>query len=682
MFVYCPECIETFSVAEADPVSCPERKHLLGRRPSLSRTPDRFNTLSFWDYCCRCELFRPVSTDERAKVKCVGCGQMPSIRYWCDFCCTISGDARSSAGRQTFAITKKGLPEPGCPACSRNASQSKLQGHECELLATRFISSFANCPSCGDPIGPPPYFPVMAAEFLVRIKQKDKQSVDQDILEIDNNLLVESAEGELYVISNGSSQNGEVLLPKRTNLVDEDDFKVYSAFYDSDIFRPGEARIVSPAVVEKTSGGWVLRERGRLEIVPSNVKTPAPKMLELPPTPAADHLKRPTEKAVVKRNPNGLLVRDPKGEGHFVVTQGDGDSLILVPRVPTFMGSLAFQKYFDDFYKPYYDCAEPSAGDVWIIQPATVRRVRGGWRLTKKGILEVRQAISEPAIISPVPTSETTQDETVAIIPAQESASNRVRSFRAITFSAVLILLSLVIWKFFWVSSNPEPKSTSLLAVRGGSFVMGTKDGEENERPQHNIPVKPFSIDVYEATREDYERFLNETAHRSPSGWTNGHYPLNTGRWPVTGVDWYDANAYCKWSGKRLPTEEEWEFAARGTDGRKYPWGNDWKPAFANAENASQGLTDVDRFKGASPYGAIGMVGNAWEWTASKLVAYPGGRIPPQELSDDKTDLRVIRGGSWQSDRSSATTTYRWGWPASGGKDYSNTGFRCVKDAQ
>lgn len=231
------------------------------------------------------------------------------------------------------------------------------------------------------------------------------------------------------------------------------------------------------------------------------------------------------------------------------------------------------------------------------------------------------------------------------------------------------------------VNANPNPPP-GMLYVPGGEFMMGSDLGDDYEKPTHRVTVKPLFIDKSEVTCGEYEKFIKATNHRLPRNWSNASCPRAAFNNPVTGVDWYDATAYAQWAGKRLPTEEEWELAARGSDGRKYPWGNDWKSGFANAENASQGLTEVDRFKGASPYGAIGMVGNAWEWTASKLAPYAGGRISPQELGDGKVDLRVIRGGSWQSDRSSATTTYRWGWPASGGKDYSNTGFRCVKDAQ
>ena len=229
------------------------------------------------------------------------------------------------------------------------------------------------------------------------------------------------------------------------------------------------------------------------------------------------------------------------------------------------------------------------------------------------------------------------------------------------------------------VNPNPPP---GMLYVPGGEFTMGNDLGDDYEKPAHKVTVKSFFIDKHEVTCGEYENFVRATNYRQPAGWNNKNCVAGSAKNPVTGIDWYDAAAYAQWAGKRLPTEEEWEFAARGNDGRKYPWGNDWKPGLANAENASQGLTDVDRFGGASPYGAVGMVGNAWEWTSSKLVAYLGGRLPPSEFGDGKADLRVIRGGSWQSDRSSATTTYRWGWSASGGKDYRNTGFRCIKDAQ
>jgi formylglycine-generating enzyme required for sulfatase activity len=239
----------------------------------------------------------------------------------------------------------------------------------------------------------------------------------------------------------------------------------------------------------------------------------------------------------------------------------------------------------------------------------------------------------------------------------------------------VLVVGVIVVW---WWASHRGP--TGMAYVPGGEFVMGRDDGDEYERPAHKVTVKPFFIDLYEVTREDYKKCLDAQKCPLPQGWTNGSYPEGTARQPVTGVTWDAANAYAQWAGKRLPTEEEWEFAARGTDGRRYPWGNDWKQGFANANGASSGLADVGTYKGESPYGAFDLAGNAWEWTGSKMVPYPGGVLSAKiKLSDD---LKVIRGGTYESNDSQVTTTYRRPYLANGENDYSKLGFRCVKDVQ
>jgi formylglycine-generating enzyme required for sulfatase activity len=227
------------------------------------------------------------------------------------------------------------------------------------------------------------------------------------------------------------------------------------------------------------------------------------------------------------------------------------------------------------------------------------------------------------------------------------------------------------------VSARPAPGT--MIFIAGGEFIMG-RDGSADpfERPSHRVRVAPFKIDAYEVTREEYARFIQKEHRQAPLGWRNGIYPEGTGLYPVTGVTWDEANAYAKSVGKRLPTEQEWEFAARGADGRLYPWGNEWQDGQANiGHETGGGLAAVGTSGGATPEGVYDLIGNAWEWTSSKLQPYPGGsllRLPPG-------DLKVVRGGSWRED-TSTTATYRGYLQARGGKDYSGTGFRCAQDLQ
>jgi formylglycine-generating enzyme required for sulfatase activity len=216
-----------------------------------------------------------------------------------------------------------------------------------------------------------------------------------------------------------------------------------------------------------------------------------------------------------------------------------------------------------------------------------------------------------------------------------------------------------------------------MVYVPGGEFRMGNDEGGAYEKPAHMVAVKSFFIDQYEVTNEEYAKFVKATKREPPQTWQGGTYGDGTARHPVTGVTWADADAYAIWADERLPTEEEWEFAARGGDKEfRYPWGNEWKDGLANANSPSGGLAEVGSYKGASPFGVFDMVGNAWEWTASKLTAYKKGQPLPDV---PQGTLRVIRGGSYIEDKSEATTTYRRGYPVSG-VSYVRTGFRCVKD--
>jgi formylglycine-generating enzyme required for sulfatase activity len=192
--------------------------------------------------------------------------------------------------------------------------------------------------------------------------------------------------------------------------------------------------------------------------------------------------------------------------------------------------------------------------------------------------------------------------------------------------------------------------------IPAGEFVMG----DERRR----VRTGAFHIARYPVTNLQYWRFVANTGHDPPTHWTGGTYPVEKALHPVVYVSWHDAVAYAEWAGKRLPTEEEWEKTARGTDGREHPWG-DWEEGRCNAREAGIGdTTPVGQYSpgGDSPYGCADMAGNVWEWTAS-----------PWEPGSAR---RVLRGGSWSRYRGYARCTYRFRF--SPNYSYDDVGFRCV----
>lgn len=230
-----------------------------------------------------------------------------------------------------------------------------------------------------------------------------------------------------------------------------------------------------------------------------------------------------------------------------------------------------------------------------------------------------------------------------------------------------------------------EGKATGMVKIPSGLFTIGYDHRHPDEKPSHTMSLPAFSIDLYEVTNGQYKEFVDATHRALPENWTNGTYPEGKKNHPVVFVTWYDAHDYCAWTGKRLPTEEEWEKAARGTDGRLYPWGNDFDPKKANTpQSHSTGTMPVGSFpQGRSPYGLYDMGGNAWEWTESWAKAYPGSPIPNGHYFTG--EYKVLKGGSWvdcsfyRCGISSLTFNRGYFKPQTENQGF---GFRCAKDVK
>ena len=186
----------------------------------------------------------------------------------------------------------------------------------------------------------------------------------------------------------------------------------------------------------------------------------------------------------------------------------------------------------------------------------------------------------------------------------------------------------------------------SMVLIPGGEFIMGSNERWDDEAPEYIESVEKFYIDAYEVTNAEYEKFTYDTKREVPYHWSNGKVPKNKKNHPVIYVNWYDAEEYCKWEGKRLPTEQEWEKAARGESGNIYPWGNTWTIDKSNHPyKGSTGTEPVGSYpNGTSPYGLYDMSGNVWEWVDSFYLPHPGNNINRGEYGTDK---RVLKGGSW-----------------------------------
>lgn len=220
-----------------------------------------------------------------------------------------------------------------------------------------------------------------------------------------------------------------------------------------------------------------------------------------------------------------------------------------------------------------------------------------------------------------------------------------------------------------------------MIAIPAGEFTMGSDRGIE--RPPHTVFVEAFEIDQFEVTNEQFEKFVAATGYvtdAEKAGDTSWRaYAKDKPNHPVVKVSWNDAKAFCEWAGKRLPTEAEWEKAARGTDGRIYPWGNEWDVNKVNAkESGYRGTTIVGSFPaGASPYGVMDMAGNVAEWTSDWFQAYPGYPGGDNEAQYFGEKYRVIRGGGWFSDKELVRTTTRSASSVTLAND--DVGFRCAR---
>jgi len=252
------------------------------------------------------------------------------------------------------------------------------------------------------------------------------------------------------------------------------------------------------------------------------------------------------------------------------------------------------------------------------------------------------------------------------------------------TKHCLIVTILSILFLSYIKGQNFEPDDTLMVLIPAGEFIMG-KDSERDHdfSPAHKVKVDSFYMDRHEVSNGKYLKFCKETGHRMTEFWNTEVFKSGEGflNYPVVGISWFDAYKYARWAGKRLPTEAEWEYAARGGLAEMdYPNGNEW-----NKEKAKQDSTGwknlIDEVGSYDPndYGLYDMGGNVWEWV---FDVYSEDYYKESEKSNPKGPKkggsRIIRGGSWHSGAMCKKVYFRKGLPPNW-CDYA-VGFRCVKD--
>lgn len=273
----------------------------------------------------------------------------------------------------------------------------------------------------------------------------------------------------------------------------------------------------------------------------------------------------------------------------------------------------------------------------------------------------------------------------------------RPRPLNAVVFPALAALGLTLLFSGCMKKKDLGPEG--MVLVPAGKFIMGSdrEDTEDqtsefgmakplfmDERPERKVFLPAFYLDRYEVTNRQYAEFVEATRSRPPRSWPDGRVPPAMEDYPATDVNWYDAERYCRWAGKRLPTEAEWEKAARGPRGLEYPWGNEFDTRKANTGGSGRGaLAPVGSYEsGQSLYGAYDMAGNVWEWVQDWYQPYPGSSYQSDAFGEK---YKVMRGSSWGGVGHYALAVFYRGahrFYAVPEQGFPDAGFRCAKDVQ
>jgi formylglycine-generating enzyme required for sulfatase activity len=234
------------------------------------------------------------------------------------------------------------------------------------------------------------------------------------------------------------------------------------------------------------------------------------------------------------------------------------------------------------------------------------------------------------------------------------------------------VILLAAVYSF---SKGPNQSISEMVVVPSGSFLMGVdRSPADDEGPQHEVNLDTYWIDRYEVSNAEYRRCVEAGGCQEPKDLRFFNDPIFANH-PVVYVTWYNAGDYCRWLGKRLPAEVEWEKAARGAQGWLYPWGDQLVRNWLNADNRIGSTQPVGSYpQGASPYGALDMAGNVWEWVDDWYQSYPGSTFQ-SDLFGIK--YKVVRGGSWNHPAEDARSDHRD--IAHPERAMGVVGFRCAR---